>query len=176
MLSRWSKLKSEAKRSDGQDSPSQLLPDKAITAKGTVPVADTSANELGIELPPAEIPAAEAAPIELPPISELTKDSDYTPFMQAGVDPLQRNAAMRQLFKDPHYNIMDGLDTYIDDYSKPDPIPPEMLKRLVQSHLLNLFKSDEDSEAKLDPDLLDTAPRVNPSSDLEIAPESPKNP
>ena len=31
---------------------------------------------------------------------------------------------MKKLFADPHYNVMDGLDVYIDDYSKPDPIPP----------------------------------------------------
>ena len=31
---------------------------------------------------------------------------------------------------------MDGLDTYIDDYSKPDPIPEEMLKSLKQANRL----------------------------------------
>src|SRR5260221_13021171 len=31
---------------------------------------------------------------------------------------------------------MDGLDTYIDDYSKPDPIPEEMLKTLKQANRL----------------------------------------
>ena len=31
---------------------------------------------------------------------------------------------MKKLFSDPHFNVMDGLDTYIDDYGKPDPIPP----------------------------------------------------
>ena len=30
---------------------------------------------------------------------------------------------MKKLFSDPHFNVMDGLDTYIDDYGKPDPIP-----------------------------------------------------
>ena len=41
---------------------------------------------------------------------------------------------------------MDGLDIYIDDYSKPDPIPPEMLRRLVQSKMLNLFKAEEETK------------------------------
>ena len=30
---------------------------------------------------------------------------------------------MKKLFSDPHFNVMDGLDTYIDDYGKPDPLP-----------------------------------------------------
>ena len=40
------------------------------------------------------------------------------------VAPDVKNAAMKKLFADPHFNVMDGMDTYIDDYSKPDPIPP----------------------------------------------------
>ena len=30
---------------------------------------------------------------------------------------------LSNLFSDPQFNVMDGLDTYIDDYSKPDLIP-----------------------------------------------------
>jgi hypothetical protein len=41
---------------------------------------------------------------------------------------------------------MDGLDIYIDDYSKPDPIPLEMLKRMVQSDMLNIFRKDSEEE------------------------------
>jgi len=43
---------------------------------------------------------------------------------------------------------MDGLDIYIDDYSKPDPIPLEMLKRMVQSDMLNIFRKDDDGESE----------------------------
>jgi hypothetical protein len=48
---------------------------------------------------------------------------------------------MKTLFSDPHFNVMDGLDIYIDDYSKPDPLPPGMLEKMVQSSMLGLFKS-----------------------------------
>ena len=51
---------------------------------------------------------------------------------------------MKKLFSDPHFNIMDRLDIYIDDYSIPDPIPMEMLKRMVQSESLGLFRKFED--------------------------------
>ncbi len=53
---------------------------------------------------------------------------------------------MRKLFSDPHFNVMDGLDTYIDDYGKPDPIPESMLRQLNQSKLLRLFEIEEDAE------------------------------
>jgi hypothetical protein len=48
------------------------------------------------------------------------------------------------MFTDPHFNVMDGLDIYIDDYSKPDPLPPGMLERMVQSDMLNLFRKTGD--------------------------------
>jgi hypothetical protein len=52
--------------------------------------------------------------------------------MAPGVDHGVRNAAMRKLFSDPRFNVMDGLDVYIDDYSKPDPLPEGWLEKLNQ--------------------------------------------
>jgi hypothetical protein len=45
------------------------------------------------------------------------------------VAPEVKNAAFKKLFADPHFNVMDGLDIYIDDYSKPDPLPPRCCGR-----------------------------------------------
>jgi cell division septation protein DedD len=56
-----------------------------------------------------------------------------------------RNAAMKKLFTDPHYNVMDRLDIYIDDYSLPDPLPESMLRQMASAKFLNLF-DDEDAE------------------------------
>jgi hypothetical protein len=55
---------------------------------------------------------------------------------------------MKKLFTDPHYNVMDRLDIYIDDYSQPDPIPESMLRQMVSAKFLNLFKTEEEAEAK----------------------------
>lgn len=91
--------------------------------------------------------AAEAPPPPPPPtledVQSLTKDSDFTRFTRPDVDPEVKNAAMRKLFSDPHFNTMDGLDVYIDDYGKPDPLPPEMLRKLASASFLKLFDEDE---------------------------------
>jgi hypothetical protein len=58
-----------------------------------------------------------------------------------------KNAAMKKLFADPHFNVMDGLDVYIDDYSKSDPIPPEMLKQLTSARFLKLFEEKDKEKA-----------------------------
>lgn len=73
---------------------------------------------------------------------------DFSAFMKPDVDPAVQQAAMKKMFSDPHFNIMDGLDIYIGDYSKPDPIPLEMLKRMVQSDMLNLFRKEKEEEAE----------------------------
>jgi len=89
--------------------------------------------------PPAVVPAfagtpgaAPPAPAELPPVESLTFDSDFTAFLRPGVDDKVKRAALKQLFRDPRFNIMDGLDTYIDDYTKADPIPPDIVADLLQ--------------------------------------------
>ena len=48
------------------------------------------------------------------------------------VDPGVRREALKVLLRDPRFNVMDGLDVYIDDYSKPDPLPPEWLAQMNQ--------------------------------------------
>ena len=96
---------------------------------------------------PETVPAA--APT-LEDVLKLTKDSDFSAYVKPGIDPNVQQAALQKLFSDPRYNIMDGLDIYIDDYSKPDPIPLEMLKKLNQSKMLGLFKTAEEKLADLE--------------------------
>jgi Protein of unknown function (DUF3306) len=99
----------------------------------------------------ANIAVAEERPeIPLPTMADvhqLTAESDFSPFVAKNVSPEVRNSAMKKLFTDPHYNVMDRLDIYIDDYSKPDPIPESMLRQMVSAKFLNLFKAEEEAEA-----------------------------
>jgi len=79
---------------------------------------------------------AGSEPVALPALDTLTIDSDYTPFMQPGVDDAVKRGALKKLFADPRFNVMDGLDVYIDDYSKPDPIDPAIVRTLVQARYI----------------------------------------
>lgn len=65
-------------------------------------------------------------------LKNLGPDSDFGVFLREEVSEGIRRQAMKKLFADPHFNVMDRLDTYIDDYSISDPIPPEMLAGLRQ--------------------------------------------
>jgi len=97
---------------------------------------------------PAPTPDDEPPP--LPRVEELTIDSDFRGFLHPKVDESVRRAALRKLFSDPHFNVMDGLDVYIDDYTKADPIPPDMLAGLTQAKRILRWaegKDDEDESA-----------------------------
>jgi Protein of unknown function (DUF3306) len=95
---------------------------------------------------------AESSQQALPPAptledtQQLTPASDFKPFMRADVQPEVKNAAMKQLFKDPHFNTMDMMDVYVDDYSKPDPLPPEMLRKMAVTQFLGFWKEEEEEE------------------------------
>lgn len=88
-------------------------------------------------------------PVTLDDVEKIDQFApDFSAFMQPGVDPAVQQAAMKKMFTDPHFNVMDGLDIYIGDYSKSDPIPLEMLKRMVQSDMLNIFRKEPDEKTQ----------------------------
>ena len=93
--------------------------------------------------PPVE-PAVQAVsePVALPPVESLTPESDFSVFMGPGIQPELRQAALKKLFADPHFNLMDRLDIYIDDYTKPDPISREVIEQLAQFRSLEGVERD----------------------------------
>jgi len=140
-LGRWARRKAQAREGQPLDEPVRVVPQ---------PVAQTPAAKPASEPP---VLLQEAAPEEAPPVltlddaQALTQDSNFKPFMARQVQPEVRNAAMKKLFADPHFNVMDGLDTYIDDYTQSDPIPESMLRQMAGAKFLNLFDDAPEASA-----------------------------
>jgi hypothetical protein len=137
-LGRWSRRKLDAK--DGRplepEPPKEVQPPpEPAPASGTEGQAAVAPEPAARELPP---------PPTLEDVRSLTTDSDFSRFVRADVSPDVKNAAVKKLFSDPHFNVMDGLDTYIDDYTKSDPIPESMLKQLAAGRFLGLFREEEE--------------------------------
>ena len=105
------------------------------------------AREQPAEKPQPKPEAVDLKAPELPPLDKLTFDSDYRAFFHPKVDEDLRRAALKKLFGDPHFNVMDGLDVYIDDYSKSDPIPAEMLAQLKQAQKILDWAKEKKEEA-----------------------------
>jgi hypothetical protein len=123
-LKRWSRRKLEAARAE---TPPRDAPPETVATAAPPPQPTQAAG-----------PVPQNAEAPLPPIESLTIDSEFAAFFKPGVAEATKRAALKQLFRDPRFNIMDGLDVYIDDYTQPDPISPEMMKQLLHTrHIFN---------------------------------------
>jgi hypothetical protein len=80
--------------------------------------------------------AEQQPPPTLEDVAALTPASDYSRFVAPGVDDNIKRSALKKLFSDPHYNMMDGLDIYIEDYNKFEPISPHLLAGLKHAKAL----------------------------------------
>lgn len=163
-LGRWARRKEEVRQGKAVEEPQAVPP-------APVPAAAEQAPEPA----PADPAAPEAASpkaLTLDDARQLTRESDFKPFMAGNVTPEVRNAAMKKLFTDPHFNVMDGLDTYIDDYSKSEPIPESMLRQMASVKFLKLFgDEDEDKVAAAPP-----RESANNPTDETVAQSSYENP
>jgi uncharacterized protein DUF3306 len=119
-FARWARRKSDAPHDPAP------APDADASTTATRTVADAS-----------QIDDSKAKPLpSLEDVANLGHDSDYSVFMASGVDEAVKRSAMKKLFTNPHFNIMDGLDIYIGDYNKFEPITPEILAALNHAKAL----------------------------------------
>ncbi|WP_439586680.1 DUF3306 domain-containing protein [Hydrogenophaga sp.] len=141
-FSRWSRRKVQVR--SGEPLPPE--PPVVQQAAPAAPVAGAAA----VVPPPTPAPQAEEQPpaLTLEDVARLTPDSDYSAFVARGVPADVRNAAVKKLFTDPHYNVMDGLDIYIDDYSKPSPLSVAEMAKMVGAQFLKLVDDPEDAPEK----------------------------
>jgi hypothetical protein len=145
-FARWAKKNAESAKASESLPPEdarELVPDKAASAD--------------IEPEPQPLPTMED-------VAKLTHDSDYSGFMAQGVDESVKRSAMKKLFTDPHFNIMDGLDVYIEDFNKFEPMTPAFIAGLshakglmdplaqLKSPLMKLLdvRQDEQKDAQQD--------------------------
>jgi hypothetical protein len=106
-LSRWSRLKHQ---DDSRSAVPAAMP--PITANREV--------EIVAPLPP----------LTAVDVADLDVDSDFAPFMSVRANAGIRRLALKKMFTDPHFNIVDGLDIYMGDYNLPSPVSAVMLATL----------------------------------------------
>lgn len=149
---------------------------KLASAAERNPAAET--QPAGPAAPPAavtppNVPPSGATP--LPPVESLTPDSDFAPFLREGVEEQLKRRALKTLFQDPRFNVMDGMDVYIDDFSKPDPLPDGWLEKMSQVARLGDYKEpDERAEPEPTPDPALDAEKVG--EEVPVATESGTEP
>jgi hypothetical protein len=161
-FSRWSRRKAEVRQGVALDGGEKSAVSQNQKSQKTF---ETTASDVTLA---KTDPSEQKAPPTLSDVQSLTKDSDFTQFMSSEVAPEVKNAAMKKLFADPHFNVMDRMDVYIDDYGQPDPIPQAMLRQMVSAKFLNLFQEDE--AAKKDSDA--TVNGITATNDSKVVAQS----
>ena len=147
-LGRWSRRKNEVLKGGSPAEPVRSAPAPAIPVISAIPAIPVGPSAAMSATPDANevVTGPQEQVLSLEDVRLLTKDSDFKPFMAQGVDASVRNAAVKKLFTDPHFNVMDGLDIYIDDYSISDPIPESMLRQMTSVKFLGLFADEDDAD------------------------------
>lgn len=171
-LSRWSRLKRKAATAEPERAPAEpfrpsAVPAAAVTAAPVPARAESPGDAQSAPVDAGNAPVSNQEPgdskplapdvlapdplEDLPPIDELTGESDFTPFLRAEVpEDLHRRALRKLWMSDPVYANDDGLKDYADDYaalfSGNDPV--KTLYRVGKGFLDDL---DEVAEAPAEP-------------------------
>lgn len=138
-LRRWARRKTEVREGGPADS-------AGVVTAVAAPAASQPRPQPLIqpELPPQTVTERPLPTME--DVATLDSGSDFSAFVARGVDQAVRRSALKKLFADPHFNTMDRLDVYIDDYTQPSPVSEQMLASLdhAKSAFLKMIEDQEE--------------------------------
>lgn len=143
-LSRWSRRKLEAKTQtqDPELSSSQPAPEAFNTSSVKVfdppRVEEEKVEEIALPLPTEE------------DLDAVRAGGDVRAFLSEKVSKDLKNKAFKALFSRPEFNVMDGLDIYIDDYNKFTPLTKADIDKMTLSKQLLSRPDLEALKNKLD--------------------------
>ncbi|MGH8099366.1 DUF3306 domain-containing protein [Stenotrophomonas indicatrix] len=123
-LRRWSRLKSGG--APAEDAPVE---------------AQLPAPPPSVVQAPVAVEGDEPALPTLADAANLTPEADFSAFVGKGVDKAVQRLALKTLFSDPHFKLVDGLDVYMHDFNQASPVTLVMLASLqhAQGVLARLF-------------------------------------
>jgi hypothetical protein len=138
-LSRWSRLKRESSETAPDESATPAAQEQPDAA--AAPVA-TDKGE-----PAARAGTEDDASPELPSLDSLTSESDFGPFMHGSVDPALRRLALRKMFRNPKYAVLDPLDPYRADYGAFTPLG-DIITSDMKFHAERLLREELEKAAE----------------------------
>ncbi|MCG9966175.1 DUF3306 domain-containing protein [Shewanella cutis] len=146
-FSRWSQRREQVAAEEAavktQTTAEELTEDKAEeVTQEPVAVQESQASLTRTDEDPNRILTAE----DLPNPDEIEIGGSFAKFMGANVDPAAKTAALRALWKQPHFNEIDGLLEYALDYSNQPKLTPEVSAELAQKVFRFITKDSEESE------------------------------
>ncbi|PIW62924.1 DUF3306 domain-containing protein [Shewanella sp. CG12_big_fil_rev_8_21_14_0_65_47_15] len=146
-LSRWTQRREQVTAEEAALSlkqPQTILSAPPVESESEVG-ASITADTVTIQQPldePNRILTAE----DLPNPEEIEIGGSFASFMGTNVDPAAKTAALRALWKQPHFNEIDGLLEYALDYSNQPKLSPEVSAELAQKVFRYITKDSNESD------------------------------
>jgi len=174
-LRRWARLKSGVEQAPAApvrapDAPScgAAIARPAAAEAGALP---TPAGGAGTAQEQRPLPTLEEAAC-------LTPEADFSAFVARGVDKSVQRLALKKLFTDPHFKLVDGLDLYMHDYNQAAPLAPEVLASLKHAPdvLSRLFGEQAADGGAAGAQAQAQAPNQADGASPEAAPVPPSTP
>lgn len=143
LLSRWNlrrqKVEQEAELETAEVVETQIETEEATT---TVTVESESTSVEAVESDEAQLLTAE----DLPDPEKIEVGGSFASFMGANVDPAAKSAALKALWKQPHYSEIDGLLEYALDYSNQPKLSADVSAELAKKVFRHVVKEKDDEE------------------------------
>jgi hypothetical protein len=163
-LARWARLKREARESATAE-PAPPPEEPAVPAQaGVAGLAGPANLETGsaIAADPIDAAGPEAVVPELPSLDSLTEESNFGAFMAPGVTPELRRQALRKMFTNPKYAIVDPLDPYRADYAAFTPLG-DIITSDMKFHAERLLRKQLEKDAEAAEAAGDTTAEAEPA-------------
>lgn len=145
LLSRWNLRRQKVE----QEAEADIDPPVAVEAKvetedaaiPATPSAESSSGDV-VESDEAQLLTAE----DLPDPEKIEVGGSFASFMGANVDPAAKSAALKALWKQPHYSEIDGLLEYALDYSNQPKLSADVSAELAKKVFRHVVKDKDDEE------------------------------
>ncbi|QLE83749.1 DUF3306 domain-containing protein [Shewanella sp. Scap07] len=138
LLSRWNLRRQkveEEKLAEETEAANQAAAESLETQ------AQASELDAGEQSEEAKVVSAE----ELPDPEQIEVGGSFASFMAENVDPAAKAAALRALWKQPHYNEIDGLLEYALDYSNQPKLSADVSQELTKKIFRHVTKDEEET-------------------------------
>ncbi|MCL1138310.1 DUF3306 domain-containing protein [Shewanella pneumatophori] len=172
-LSRWNLRKQQveekgeaevaAAEAAAQKEAEALAAQKQAEASQSVEQEPQATEQTQVEAPAEKILTAE----DLPDPEKIEVGGSFASFMGANVDPAAKSAALKALWKQPHYSEIDGLLEYALDYSNQPLLTPDVSAEIAKKVFRHMVKDNDEETPEQD--------ELAPSDEMIAAEKSAQN-
>ncbi|WP_417762422.1 DUF3306 domain-containing protein [Shewanella sp.] len=162
-LNRWALRKQQVQEGQEVSEPTELDASESDAVTDIVTTETEASVSAQSDTEHSASPLAEAdeerllGAEDLPDPSQIEAGGSFASFMGKNVDPNVRQAALRALWKQPHFSEIDGMMEYALDYSNQEVLTPEVSTELAKKVFRHLIQEEKTAdEAASEPMLVDT--------------------